>query len=343
MTNTFIATTLLWVFIYVYAILGSIDFGAGFWAMVFETRKKTKAGLLANRFLSPSWEVTNVFLVLLVISVFSFFPSAAYTLGTVLLIPGSLILIFLTLRSAFMVFSFTTESYRTTLKYISGISGLLVPALLVSVLPITSGGFIEIINGQEQLLLGKLFRSPSEYTYLAFGLSSQLFLSALFLSDYAREALEEAAYRTYRSLAIWLGPMTLAAAVLTVIFMEPEAQWLKANIMEQRDWFSLSVAAFIIGYSALWWPAKQKTHSKGRPRIAVLSIVAQYGLATFAYASAHWPYIVYPMISIEESITNSPMLQALLISFIVGSLLLLPFFIYFWRLFMKDRSYLRQK
>ncbi len=343
MNEAVVAMTLIWTFIFIYAILGSIDFGTGFWVMLYERGKRSRAGELANRFLSPSWHITNVFLVLLVISVYSFFPSAAFTLGTVLLIPASLVLVFLALRSAFMVFSVTTRRYRNTLRYISGISGIFVPALLVSVLPITAGGFIDVVNGEEQLLLGKLFTSPTEYAYIAFGLSSQLFLSSLFLSDYARESAEEETYQIFRKKAIWFGPLTLITAVLTIIFMAPEATWLKENIIAQRGWFSLSIIAFIIGYSALWWKPKETQHTQGRPRIAVVSVVTQYAFATIGYATSHWPYIVYPNVSIETSLTNLSMLRALLISFTVGSLILIPFFIYFWYLFMKDKEYLRQE
>lgn len=341
MNEALIAVSILWTFIFVYAILGSIDFGASFWAMVYARREPTQAGSIANRFLSPSWEVTNVFLVLLVVTIVVFFPRAAYAFGTVLLIPGSLILILLTLRSTFMVFTYTAPRYKGILRIISGATGLLIPGLLVSVLPITSGGFINTV--QLQLLFGKLLQSPNEYAYISFGLSSELFLSSLFLADYAREARDETAYTSFRRHAIGLGPATLITAMLTTWTIPDEASWLKSNLAAQGPWFTLSVVAFAFGYSALWWPQRKKQKKAGYPRVAVLSIIIQYALATYAYGVARFPYIMYPDVTADNSMTNPAMFKALLISYTVGLTLLVPGFILFWRLFMKDKQYLEQE
>lgn len=101
-----------------------------FWSMVYINRTKTNATDVANRYLSPTWEVTNVFIVAIVVALFSFFPRATFTLGTVLLVPGSIILLLLSIRSGFLVFSHYAGSfkYRRALVYVSGISGVLIPA-----------------------------------------------------------------------------------------------------------------------------------------------------------------------------------------------------------------------
>ena len=113
MAEAFYAITLIWGLVFIYAVMATIDFGAGFWSMIYLNRKNTKATNIANRYLSPSWEVTNVFIVAIVVALFSFFPGATFTLGTVLLIPGSLIILLLAVRSAFLVFSHSaSENYK---------------------------------------------------------------------------------------------------------------------------------------------------------------------------------------------------------------------------------------
>lgn len=49
MSDSTIAISILWGFLFIYSIMGSIDFGAGFWALVF-SRKNPQAASLANRF-----------------------------------------------------------------------------------------------------------------------------------------------------------------------------------------------------------------------------------------------------------------------------------------------------
>ncbi|SMO93158.1 cytochrome d ubiquinol oxidase subunit II [Melghirimyces algeriensis] len=341
MNDPLLAISLVWLFVFIYAILGSVDFGAGFWSMFYTRKRDTQAGSIANRFLSPTWEVTNVFLVLLVVSLVGFFPAAIYTFGMALLIPGSLVLILLTIRSAFMVFHYSVQRFRDTLDLVSGVTGVLIPALLVSILPILAGGFID--PDTHMLQVGKLFTSPVTYAYLAFGLASELFLSATFLADYSREADDESTYQVFRKHAVRLGPFTLLTAVLTTLLMGQEAVWLREHLLDQRLWFILSSLCFFIGYLSLFWRPRDGNKARGIPRLAFTLFIAQYALASFAYGRAHLPYLVYPYLTVEGSITNPEMLRYLLISFMIGMAILVPGFYYFWRLFLKDKRYLHQQ
>ena len=88
--------------LFCYIIIASIDFGAGFFALHSKmTGNEKKVNHLIHRYLNPVWEVTNVFS-------FSFvgfigFPDSAKYLGTVLLVPGSIALILISIRSSFML------------------------------------------------------------------------------------------------------------------------------------------------------------------------------------------------------------------------------------------------
>ncbi|PRZ14691.1 cytochrome bd-I ubiquinol oxidase subunit 2 apoprotein [Laceyella sediminis] len=333
-----VAILAVWVVLYIYSMAGSIDFGASFWAMVYGNQQ-TQAGKIANRFLSPTWEVTNTILVLLVVMSVGFFPRAAYMLGNVLIVPVSVILLLITIRSSFMVFAYYVEGYQRLLQAVSGITALFIPALLISALPVTQGGFVQRADGRELLLFDKLVTSPSVYLYILFGLTSELFLAALFLADYSRESGDEEAYAAYRKHAIVFGPITLLVAVFTLYTLEPEAFWLLKRLQEFKVWYVWSILAFLIGYLALWW--KTPGGKVGRPRVAVIAVAIQYAIATFAYGAAHLPYIIYPYLTVNEAFTQINTFYSLLKVFAMGLAILLPGFIIFWRLFMKDKRYLQ--
>lgn len=336
-----IAILVIWILVFIYSIAGSIDFGASFWSMIY-SRRNTQASKIANRFLSPTWEITNTILVLLVVAVVGFFPQAAFTFGTVLLVPVSLILLLILLRSSLMVFSYSVQGYERTLRTISGLTGVLVPALLISSLPVTEGGFVQIGSRGPELDFSKFFTSPSVYMYMLFGLTSELFLSSLFLTDYSKESKDEGAYKVYRRKAILLGPITLLVAMTTLLLLEPEASWLLTNINRYQEWFVLSMLLFLIGYSALWWSDKGR-RLWGKPRVAVVFVILQYAIATFAYGASHLPYIVYPYLTVGEAFTNINTFYSLLNVLGLGLAILLPGFIVFWALFLKDKRYLQRK
>jgi cytochrome d ubiquinol oxidase subunit II len=341
MTDPTLAIAILWFFLLIYALAGSVDMGAGFWALVYGRQKDTKAAMIANRFLSPSWKVTNTFLVLLVVALVGFFPRGAFVLGTALLMPVSLVLILLTIRSAFMVFAYTAQVYILPLQWVSGITGFLIPGLLISILPATLGGFVVLENGAPVLLLSKLAASPTLYAYVSFGIASELYLSALFLSDYAQEGEDMNTYRKYRKAAILLGPFALATGILATYAMLPEAEWMVVRMRGQILWFILSLLAFIIAYTALW--NKSASGETGRPRQAFVWTAVQYTLASIGYGAAHMPYLVYPHLTIEQGFTNPMMFHSLLIGYSVGTLILLPVFVWFWRLFLKDKRYIKHE
>ncbi|MBA2176636.1 cytochrome d ubiquinol oxidase subunit II [Halobacillus locisalis] len=336
-----VAITILWSLLFVYSMLGSLDFGAGFWGMVYSNENKnTNASVIANKFLSPAWEITNVFLVIFVVSVVTFFPFATTLLSSILLVPVALGLFLLTVRTTFMVFEHYAQRFRTLLRITSGVTGLILPALLVSILPITLGGFVDFENDYPRLHYGELMTHPTLYMHIAFGLSTELFISAVFLMDYAKEAEDWSAYHTFRKHALWLGPVSILVAVLTIGTFPVEADWIVQNIEANWLWFGLSIVFFLIGYSALF--LKHRDGKRGFARLAVVSIIIQYGLAIYAYGSAHLPYLVYPDLTVADGFTSASFYPMLII-YAIGFGILIPGFILFWKLFLKDRRYLKQE
>jgi len=62
MTLEIIGISVLWMFLFGYVIVASIDFGAGFFnAYNTLTRREHILTNIIERYLSPVWEVTNVF------------------------------------------------------------------------------------------------------------------------------------------------------------------------------------------------------------------------------------------------------------------------------------------
>ncbi len=343
MTDSLLAITVLWGFVFIYAIMATMDFGAGFWSMLYINREKTKATNIANRYLSPTWEVTNTFIVAIVVAVYSMFPSAAYTLGTVLLVPGSAILLLLAIRSAFLVFANIAHEYRKPLTYISGLSGMLIPGILLSVLPITHGGFVDFSSNKQSLDLVALFTSGNEYAFFGFALSSTLFLSSLLLADYSNVSSESEAYRVFRRDAIIIGPISLLMAVFIMLTLKQDANWIYTKMMDDFPLLLLSLLFFLFGGIALFLPSRKNAGTKGMPRIAIFSITLQYLLASYVYGKAHLPYIVYPEVTITSAFTDPNSFRALFATYIAGFIILFPGFYFFWRLFMHDKKYLQQK
>ena len=102
MTLEIIGVSVLWLFLFLYVIVASIDFGAGFFnAYSAFTNKQHILTNIIQRYLSPVWEVTNVFFVFFFVGIIGFFPQTAFYYGTTLLVPASLALILLAIRGSY--------------------------------------------------------------------------------------------------------------------------------------------------------------------------------------------------------------------------------------------------
>ncbi|MBP1999993.1 cytochrome d ubiquinol oxidase subunit II [Paenibacillus shirakamiensis] len=342
MTDEILAISVIWGFVFIYAVMATMDFGAGFWSMIYLDRKQTKATNVANRYLSPTWEVTNTFIAALVVAIYSLFPKATYTLGTILIIPGSTILLLLALRSAFLVFSNIATDYVKPLSYISGITGIIIPGILICILPITHGSYIEYVDGTANLSLAALFTSPNAYAFIGFGISSTLFLSSLLLADYSKVSTEMHAYKVYLRDAQIMGPISLIMAILIVFTLRNEASWLYDRMLADSPLLWLSVLSFLIAGLGLFLPSFFEKGVRGMPRISVVATIIQYLIASYVYGKAHLPYFIYPNITIQDGVTDPNSFRVVFATYIVGFVILFPGFFYFWRLFMNDKKYIQQ-
>ncbi len=259
------AATLLWAAILVYAVGASFDFGAGFWGW-WESRRGMRQGAwVAERYVSPLWEVTNVFLVLIPVALVGFFPGAAYAYGILLLVPGSLILILLAVRGTFLVYGHTSEIHRRRTQVAAAWTGLLIPALLVLTLPVSQGlGVKGGGAGALWLDLPELLASPATHGFLVFGLTSELFLSALLLADLARVSGADSAFARYRRRALVLGPVMFIAAAGVWGLLPASQTWIHARLLQQWPWFAASFACFFgVGLLLGAYPTEGKTGGTG--------------------------------------------------------------------------------
>lgn len=328
--------TVLWTFLYGYLIVASIDFGAGFFAFYGKiTNKDHIINQIISRYLSPVWEVTNVFFVFFFVGIVGFFPQTAYYYGTALLIPGSIALILLTIRGSFYAFGNYGSKDSMFFTFLYGATGLLIPASLSTALTISEGGFLEERNGTVVLLTKELFTSFYSWSVVLLAIVSVLFISAAFLTYYANRAGDLAAQEILRKYALFWAPPTILASLLVFISLQQHNPRHFYNAIEIWWMFALSLLCFLI---ATWLIFKQK-----RFGTALIFVMFQFFFAFFGYGASHLPYILDPYVTIYSAYTNETMGLTLTIVFILGLLLLIPSLVLLMKLFLFDADYVKGK
>ncbi|MFD3447973.1 cytochrome d ubiquinol oxidase subunit II [Microbacteriaceae bacterium 4G12] len=326
--------TVLWLFLYGYLMVASVDFGAGFYAYYAKWKKKDPQMVkLINRYLSPVWEVTNVFFVFFFVGLVGFFPDTAYYYGTSLLIPGSIALVLLTIRGSFYAFENYGSKQNRVYMFLYGATGLLIPAALSTALTISEGGFLEKHGNTVVFLASKLFTSFYSWSVVFLAIVSVLYISASFLTYYADRAGDKESVGILRKFALFWSVPTIIASLLVFMTMREHNRLHFENMVDIWWVFALSFACFLGATHYLF-------HQK-RYGLAFLFVMFQFFFAFFGYGIGHLPYILDPYITIYSGFTNETMGIALVIVFILGLLLLIPSLYLLLRLFLFDAKYIR--
>ncbi|UKS29360.1 cytochrome d ubiquinol oxidase subunit II [Paenibacillus sp. HWE-109] len=338
MSYEVIGITVLWIFLFGYLIVASIDFGAGFFSYYSTiTGKRHLINKVIERYLSPVWEVTNVFLVFFFVGFVGFFPDTAYYYGTALLLPGSVAIILLAIRGSYYAFSnYGSKKDSRFYLFLYGASGLLIPASLSTVLTISEGGYIAVDdNNQITFLFTKLFTSAYSWTVVLLAIVSVLYISAMFLCYYANRANDRGAFELVRKYAIaWSGPTILSSLLVFFAIRGHNAGHFQR--MEDYAWmFVLSFVCFVVAIYLVW--------ARKRLGLSFIFVLLQFGFAFFGYGAGHLPYILYPYLTIYDNFTSEPMAIALISVFVLGLLLLIPSLYLLMRLFLFDANYVQGK
>ncbi|ELX9391992.1 cytochrome d ubiquinol oxidase subunit II [Staphylococcus pseudintermedius] len=333
-----IGITVLWIFLFGYIIVASIDFGAGFFSLHAKLFGQShEINDLIQRYLNPVWEVTNVFFVFFFVGIVGFFPDTAYYYGTVLLIPGSIALILLSIRGAFYAFENYGQDSKLSWLMLYAVSGLLIPASLSTALTISEGGYItESSSGNVDLNWTELLLSPFGWAVVLLAIVSVLYISSGFLTFYAHRAKDTSAYQLMRKwFLMWGAPMIMMSLfVFLSLRIQNEAHFMSAVF----DYGWLFIVSFIAFAIAGVLTLLKKAHG-----IAFIFVIIQMGTAFFGYGLSKLPYILYPYVHIDDAVTNDSMALVLTIAFIGGLLLLLPSLFFILKLFVFDKDYVRGK
>lgn len=326
---------ILWFFLYGYVIIASIDFGAGFFSYYSHvTGQHHRINAVIKRYLSPVWEVTNVFFVFFFVGIVGFFPDTAYYYGTALLLPGSISLVLLAIRGSFYAFSYAVQTNRVY-AFLYGVSGLFIPASLSVVFVLSEGGYIVKEGERVRLLAGELITSAYAWLVVVLAVSSVLFISASFLTYYASRAKDMGALSVIRTYAlIWSVPMIISG-IMTFLAMSEHNRHHFNKMVDLWPLFTLSFLCFLVGIRLMW-----KGQSYG---FAFLAVMLQYFFAFFAYGASHLPYLLYPYVTIYSGAVNVDMGMALLVGFVGGLMLLIPAIYLLMQLFLFDSEYIQGK
>src|SRR5215212_1114365 len=209
----------LWIGATLYAVFGGADFGAGLWALIAGSGERgQRARALVDWAIGPVWEANHVWLIFVLVVLWTGFSIAFASVMSTLFIPLSLAALGIVLRGSGFAFHKLARRghYRRLAERLFGLFSLLTPFFMGAVVGAIASGRVPVgnaagdpvtswLNGVS-LLTGALFVATGAY------------LSAVFLVSDARRAQDSELERYFTSRAL-IAALVAGGIALAGIFV----------------------------------------------------------------------------------------------------------------------------
>ncbi|MGH9769813.1 MAG: cytochrome d ubiquinol oxidase subunit II [Blastocatellia bacterium] len=313
-----------------YALLGGADFGGGVWDLFASGPRKGAQRELIAEAIGPIWEANHVWLILVVVLLFTAFPPAFAAIATALHIPLTLMLIGVVLRgSAFTFRSYDrrTDDVQRRWGRIFSITSLITPILLGVTVGAISSGRIRNEHSDFAAAFVSPWLAPFPFAVGFFALALFAFLAAVYLTIEARDELLREDFRL-RALA---SAVAVGVMALAVFLLSGDG----APIIRQRlsgSWWTwpLQIATAVFAIGAIYALRARKF------RMARFWAASQVTLILWGWGAAQFPYLVAPDLTIYNSAAPTITLRLVWWALLAGSALLFPSFYYLFRVFKRS-------
>jgi cytochrome d ubiquinol oxidase subunit II len=322
-----------------YAVLGGADFGGGVWDLFASGPRHNEQRDAIARAMGPVWEANHVWLIFVIVIIFSAFPAAFEALSIALFVPFHLVLLGIILRGAAFVFrAYSPQSARgpeitpamRAWGTMFGAASVVTPVLLGMCLGAVSSGAIRVSDEAVTVVGGIPWLTPVALLMGSLALALCAYLAAVFLANEAVDVLRED-FRT-RALLAGTAVVALSGIALPLVYREARQLW---DGLVGGPATAVFVPGIVAALLSGWW-LKQRHY-----RLARFSAVVQVVCLLVGWAIARSPYIIYPDVTLESAAAPLSTLRFILWSTPFGMALLLPSLWYLFRVFKGEHLTIR--
>jgi cytochrome bd ubiquinol oxidase subunit II len=275
---------ILFVVIAAYALFGGADFGGGIWDLLAGSAERGAAPReLIDESITPVWEGNHVWLVFVLVLLWTAFPPAFAAIFTALFVPLALSLLGIVLRGVGFAFRHTAERLR--MRQLTGATfaaaslitpffmGTVVGAVATGEVPVhPAGNVLAAWTSPTAILTGFLFVAACAY------------ISAVFLVLEARQRGHQDLVRYFSLRATAAGVLTGALAGGTFAELSSSAPYVYARLTGfALPLVAISIAAGIAVLVMLWLRWYHPLFLRVTAAIAVATVVFGWGLAQYPY------------------------------------------------------------
>jgi cytochrome bd ubiquinol oxidase subunit II len=317
MSSAAVVAAILWLSLTAYAVLAGADFGGGVWDLFASGPRAADQRLAVAEAMGPVWEANHVWLIFMIVGLFTAFPITFGVLGLALYLPFTIATFGIVLRGASFAFRAHGRDAvgpPSPWGVVFGVASVVTPFFLGTAAAAVASGSIHAPGGQLDTGFLAGWTTLLAVVIGLFALSICAYLAATYLMVENEE--RPALLGDFRRRAIAAALVSGVLALLALAIASVEGSRLVQSVTGRG--LPLFVLALLNGPLALWFVWRS------RPRIARAAVIAQVVFVLWAWAVGQWPYLVPPDLTIAGTAAPSETLNALLVVIGIGSLILMP-------------------
>jgi cytochrome bd-type quinol oxidase subunit 2 len=328
MTLAEVVLGVMFVGLIAYGLFAGADFGAGIWDLLAGgTRRGARQRDLIEHSIAPVWEANHVWLIFVLVVLWTAFSGAFAAVASTLYIPLTLAAFGMIARGAAFAFrkSIPTLGMWRFLGASFAISSLFTPYFLGAVVGGVASGRVP-----PGIAEGDVVASWVNPTSALGGVLAVLvcaYLAAVFLCADARRDGHDDLADEFRTRALGTAVATGAVGIAGIFVLRADAPLLFAGLVSRGlPVVAVSVVAGLAAIALL--VARRYVLARVASAVAVATIL-------IGWAVAQYPYVLLPDLTIAEAARGRATLVAMLVALVVGSLVLLPALVYLYVLFQR--------
>jgi len=322
MTLVDLVAALMFIGVIAYALFGGADFGTGLWDLT-AGGDRTGGPLRAqiDRSLGPVWEANHVWLIYILVFLWTAFPTGFAAMMRTLFVPFLLAGLGIVLRGAAFAFRKFSATLRAARLHgvVFASSSILTPFVFGMIVGAIASGRVPAED------TGDLWRSWTGPTSWIGGVLAMLtcaFLAATYLAADADRAGDGDLARSVGAKALWSGVVTGVAAIAAAITIELDAETLAGNLHTRG--LPLVIISAGCGAVSLWLLSQQQwAWARVAAAGAVAAIVVGWGVAQY-------PDLLVDELTLADAAGADATLVGLVIVFALAAVTAVPSLIWLY-------------
>jgi len=310
------AAVILWVGATFYALFGGADFGGGFWDLIAGNAEKGERprGTI-QRSLTPVWEANHVWLIFILVVLWTAFPQAFSAIFSTLYVPLTLAVLGIVLRGSGFAFRSSVEGLqaRRAAGAVFALSSVITPFFMGAVVGAIAVGNVPARGNGDAF---SIWLAPAPLFIGVMFVATSAYLAAVFLVGDARRADDREMELYFEKRALAAGVVAGIFAVVGLIALHSEGHYVYDRLVHEG--LPLVIVSALCGIGMLI-----VLRFGGRLLLRPLAAGAVIAVI-WGWFIAQFPYLLPTSLTISKGAAPDPTLGAVFIIFAVACIVVLP-------------------